>query len=300
MKKNYFKKIASVAAASAVLTAAMANLTSVSAAGEYELIIPEITLDAPTTDLVDVTLKVGEGTEYRPNSIGLAIYFDSRLNYNDDSDSKYFNDSGLLYKEVSDKEGMSVIYFAAGGLKSKVDKKDGIGAGTELITFSFTLPSDAKAGDVYPITWLEDSSTNLYDTLSTEYKTTLIPHINNDGFIAIGATPVPTTTTEATTTTPVTTVTTPTPTTTTVTTTVTTPAPTTTTTVTTTPVTTTTTAPGTTVTTVTTTTKATTKVTKDTQRSSPNTGSSANGVAGLVATMVVAAGAAVALKKKKD
>jgi len=294
MKKNYFKKIASVAAASAVLTAAMANLTSVSAAGEYELIIPEITLEAPTTDLVDVTLKVGEGTEYRPNSIGLAIYFDSRLIYNDDSESKYFPDSGLLYKETSDKEGMSVIYFAAGGLKSKVDKKDGIGAGTELITFSFKLPADAKAGDIYPITWLEDAKTNLYDTLSTDYKTTLIPHINNDGFIAIKppvvtttvvtttepvvtTTPAPVSTTEVTTTTPAVTTTT-----TTVVTTSTTPAAT-------------TTAQGTTVTT-----KATTKVTKDTQRSSPATGNNANGVAGLVATMVVAAGAAVALKKKKD
>ena len=152
-----------------------------------------------------------------------------------------------------------------------------------IVTFQLKVPDTAKPGDQFKVEWAPegDYEFNLVDSTVSEddMAHSSVPAI----FVVPGAvttTEAPVTTTEA----PVTT----------------TEATTTTEAITTTEATTTTTeAPATTVAATTVTTAGTT-VSVSKAPSSPATGSSSNGVAALAVTMVAAAGAAIALKKKND
>ena len=145
-----------------------------------------------------------------------------------------------------------------------------------IVTFQLKVPDTAKPGDQFKVEWAPegDYEFNLVDSTVSEddMAHSSVPAI----FVVPGAvttTEAPVTTTEATTTTEA---------------------------ITTTEATTTTTeAPATTVAATTVTTAGTT-VSVSKAPSSPATGSSSNGVAALAVTMVAAAGAAIALKKKND
>ena len=139
-----------------------------------------------------------------------------------------------------------------------------------IVTFQLKVPDTAKPGDQFKVEWAPegDYEFNLVDSTVSE------DDMAHSSVPAIFVVPGAVTTTEA----PVTT----------------TEAP-----VTTTEATTTTEAPATTVAATTVTTAGTT-VSVSKAPSSPATGSSSNGVAALAVTMVAAAGAAIALKKKND
>ena len=138
-----------------------------------------------------------------------------------------------------------------------------------IVTFQLKVPDTAKPGDQFKVEWAPegDYEFNLVDSTVSEddMEHSSVPAI----FVVPGAvttTEAPVTTTETTTTTEATT---------------------------------TTVAPATTVAATTVTTAGTT-VSVSKAPSSPATGSSSNGVAALAVTMVAAAGAAIALKKKND
>ena len=139
-----------------------------------------------------------------------------------------------------------------------------------IVTFQLKVPDTAKPGDQFKVEWAPegDYEFNLVDSTVSEddMAHSSVPAI----FVVPGAvttTEAPVTTTETTTTTEATTTTTE--------------------------------APATTVAATTVTTAGTT-VSVSKAPSSPATGSSSNGVAALAVTMVAAAGAAIALKKKND
>ncbi len=276
MKKNYFKKVVSVFAATTVLAMATSAMSAYAADDSLLLVIPEKQATLGVDKTVDVTLSIGgDNKDLKVDSIGLMVSYDENLELVEFKSDVFPTDHIL-----SNKENKKIIFSKGGATQ--------YGTGTELITLTFNVPD--KAGK-YDISWVEFANKNFFNT--TVDADAMVANTPKDGFIEVVA-PAPVTTTApiVTTTAPVVTTTTPVVTTTTPV--VTTEAPVTTVVTTEAPV---TTAPVVTTTVVTT---KTTKTTKDTAKSSPATGTRSNGVAALAATMVVAASAAVVLKKKKD
>jgi LPXTG-motif cell wall-anchored protein len=283
--KNVFKK--TVALVSAMSLMAVGTAVSVSATAEK----PELELEANSltataaTDYNTYEVTPGQQVDVQvaiKNSVGAkfdTIQFQHKL-------------GGVTLKKVSrevnslaneEQVQMNQSYATL----QEVDEEDFV-----LATYTIIIPSE---GGEYTMEW-SDPSTYQFNLINTQVdrKNSMDYSTKGIKFIVPGET------------TTVTTVTTPAPTTTTTpvettVTTTTTPVETTVATTTTTPVettvaTTTTTAAATSATTVTT--VSTAAVSK--KDNSPATGSSSNGVAALAVTMVAAAGAAIALKKKKD
>jgi len=283
--KNVFKK--TVALVSAMSLMAVGTAVSVSATAEK----PELELEANTltptsaTDYNTYEVKPGETVSVQvaiKNSVGAkfdTIQFQHKL-------------GSLTMKKLprevnaeadSEKVQMNQSYAK----EQEVDEEDYV-----IATYTVVVPSE---GGEYTMEW-SDPSSYQFNLINTHVDKTKNLDYTTKGIKFIVAGAVDTTVT-----------------------TVTTPEPTTTTTeAITTVATTTTTAPATTVATTTTTAPATTTVVTSTEAAatttvtttakpdvskkdnSPATGSSSNGVAALAVTMVAAAGAAIALKKKKD
>ena len=271
MKKNYLKKVVSVFAATAVLAMGSSVMSAFAADDSLSLVIPEKEVILGSADTVDLTLEITGDNKLTANSIGLMISYDSALKYVS-STSDVFPADHITSSASSNK-----LMFSKGG-------ETQYGNGTKLITVKFEVPD--KAGK-YEVKWVDFPGMNFYNMAVD--PDTLVNYTYDNGFINVIEPIITTTTAPTTTTTAAPTTTTTAAPTTTVTTVTTTAAPTTSVT---------TTAAPTTSVPKTTTTGA--KVTKDTAKNSPATGTSSNGVAALAATMVVAAGAAIVLKKKKD
>ena len=280
--KNVFKK--TVALVSAMSLMAVGTAVSVSASAEkFELEIKG------SGDCVEAKEQIAGYNTYEVQP-GAKIYADLTFI---DSASKQFDTvsfravigdlefvkalpKGKLAQAAPD--GTFVQYMESFGEPYVIEEAEEV-----IVTFQLKVPDTAKPGDQFKVEWAPegDYEFNLVDSTVSEddMAHSSVPAI----FVVPGAvttTEAPVTTTEA----PVTT----------------TEATTTTEAITTTEATTTTTeAPATTVAATTVTTAGTT-VSVSKAPSSPATGSSSNGVAALAVTMVAAAGAAIALKKKND
>jgi len=311
--KNVFKKtVAFVSAMSlmAVATAVSASTTTV-----------ELTVGGTAVDGSKITKVEGSNGAYKlianyqaDGTVGEGATFQADLIFHDSTSFKYdtlglrtsYSDTLKFVEVQPEKEADNVqasskkpfvVYMSTSNTAKQIKDEQ------VIVSYVFSVPATAKAGDKFTVKFDDPKSVNYEFHISdSSVSEADFPYSLGEATFELAGAPVVTTT--AATTTTVTTTTTPTPTTTTVTTT-TTPTPTTTTvtttttpTPTTTEATTTTEAPSTTTEGTTTSTVTSTSPAK--QDNSPATGSSSNGVAALAVTMVAAAGTALALKKKKD
>lgn len=282
MKKNTIKKSLSIMATLSLFAVSAACYSVSAAETDVNLYIDRVTAKAGET----VTVKFGvQNSTVEYDSVGLLITFDEDLNY------VSFNNQYGVDPLVVDNQ----LMYALGRATT-------IKGSTVLGEFTFTVPTTAKAGDRYDISFSSllnaegqpDSATaiarglNLYNTRVN--ANAFLPYTVQQGYIEIAAEET-TVTTEPTTTT---------------TTTVTTPEVTDINSVTTpasgssaTDITTVSTPSSTTTSRATTTTARTTTTTKPPTTSSPKTGDATKGVIPAMAAMAAAALAAFVVRKKK-
>ena len=268
--KNVFKK--TVALVSAMSLMAVGTAVSVSASAEkIELEVKSSNCELAAEQIAGYnTYEVQPGASIKADLTfvnSASKQFDT-INLRTDIGDLTFEKAlpkGKLAQAAPD--GSFVQYIESFGDPYVVEEDEEV-----IVTFQLTVPADAKPGDQFKVEWspVGDYSFAIADSTSGSKENlpySMVPAV----FVVPGAvttTEAPITTTEA----PITT----------------TEAPITT-----------TEAPATTVAATTVTTAGTT-VSVSKAPSSPATGSSSNGVAALAVTMVAAAGAAIALKKKND
>ena len=291
MKKNAFKSVIAALAVSAVAVSctAMVAFAGKAAGQDYDLagldpnnatVKPTLTIEKKTVEAATapgstVTLKLtveGAAGKYAPT--GLHVQFDSRLKLvQRDDEYAEKGDAGKKLSYTEEKDGDNGFFVT-----TSADKDSGNDG--ELWIFDLQLPSDAKAGDFYPVEIAYKSTENAKDLFTNvdqnEEGQLMQAWVFTNGIVQGGIQvdgPIPTTTTTTTAAT-----------TTTTTSTTTTSGSTTTTT---------STSGSSTTTTTTTAAKTTTKA-----GNSPKTGVQGAGLA--VAGLAIAVGTAFALRKKED
>ena len=261
--KNVFKK--TVALVSAMSLMAVGTAVSVSASAEKI----ELEVKSSNCELAAEQIAGYNTYEVQPGaSIKADLTFVNSASKQFDTINLRTDIGDLTFEKALPKgklaqaapDGSFVQYIESFGDPYVVEEDEEV-----IVTFQLTVPADAKPGDQFKVEWspVEDYSFAIADSTSGSKDNlpySMVPAV----FVVPGAvttTEAPITTTEA----PITT----------------------------------TEAPATTVAATTVTTAGTT-VSVSKAPSSPATGSSSNGVAALAVTMVAAAGAAIALKKKND
>ncbi len=201
MKKIYLKKVCSAVALSAV-AASMASMTSFAAvsnvnnlnAQDYmdgamngftqeeidaSTVKPVVTVTrailtpdaAGTTQTVEISVS---GAQQKYASSGLHVYFDSRLTLNSTpigtpdieqgDGTKYLTVDSPTLDPTASEQGMSGVFMCSAA-------KQDFGVDGVMWKINFTVPSDAAAGDVYPIDIFYKSKPAAEDLFNNAAKT---------------------------------------------------------------------------------------------------------------------------------
>lgn len=103
------------------------------------------TLDTPTNDEIAITFSVNAsmGTARYWGPAGLYVGYDTRLTLKKSNEESFIiNYTGMSYNVSCPSAG--VVFIAFSGAENR-------GCDQDIFSLVFTLPSDAKAGDLYPI-----------------------------------------------------------------------------------------------------------------------------------------------------